>query len=106
MIETPSFGIAFTEGKVDGAAHFFVKEDIFGAAADTRVVAKSELTKVASTIVNVEHVQEIVLPLTRTGFDDFAFAENEAHPFDSTTIVGSGNIKLDDAISTIFTGAG
>ena len=29
MIDTASFGIAFTEGKVNGAAHFFIEEDIF-----------------------------------------------------------------------------
>src|SRR6266487_2732948 len=105
MINTASFGVAFAEGEVDGAAHFLVKEDVFDAAIDAGVVAEGELTEIASTVVNVEHMQKVVLTMAGTGFDDFAFAEDEPHAFDSASIIGGGYVELNNAIGTVFEGA-
>src|SRR5438094_300384 len=106
MINTTGFGVAFAKSEVDGAAHFFVEEDVFGAAVDTGVVAEGEFAEVTSTVVDVEHVQEVVLTLAGTGFVNFTFAENEADAFNGAAIVGGGDVELDDAVGTVFNGTG
>src|SRR5205085_750210 len=94
--------ITGTESQVNGSTHLFIEENVFGAAIDSHVVAKSELAEVTCTRIQFKHLPEVLLPLPGIGLNHSTFTEDKTDTLRCATIVGGGNVELDDPMSAVL----
>src|SRR5256885_1588649 len=78
-------GVALAEGEMPGAADLLIKEDAAGESLDAVIQAQAQLAEPTRAGVQVEHRQEVRLPLVGPRRDDPAAVELQVDRGDLTT---------------------
>ena len=92
LIDVASFGIAGSEGEVEGAAHLFVVENLAGGLGNGTVGSEGNLADSAGAFILVEHVDQEILALfggdlgSATFFHDDPCVPNGVALVDTTVI--------------------
>lgn len=97
--------IALSQGQVQRAANFFVKQDVAHGPLDEGMKAESELPKIAGPLVAVQYGDQRLV-IGAAVVHDFALLKSQADVVKGSPSVKSGGIEVDMPFYRVTYGGG